>query len=165
MPVLRVLLGEGQGAVVVEVATPEEAVRVQQAYALAVKRKHGQSPVVPGVTPLLFKNKGLDHLVFKNGHHKGFEAMYAAGDAGVASEDLAKLLGISGVRSLPPTVGAWGKRAASVGLDLKELLEVDRNYSNGQLKTIYRLTPKGREVFRPDAELVRAASGSGQVDW
>jgi hypothetical protein len=100
--------------------------------------------------------------VFKNGHYVAFEALYATND-GLVSEELVKLLELPSAKSLPPTLAAWGKRAKAVGLDLKELLEVDRGYAHGKPQTIYRLTPKGREVFRPEtAPVIKALDMTGQ---
>src|SRR5688572_32298900 len=47
----------------------------------------------------------------------------------------------------PPTIAAWGKRAANVGLNLRELLDVDRGYVNGKPTTTYKLTAKGRKIL------------------
>jgi hypothetical protein len=159
MAAMRVRLGED---VVVEVDSPDDAVRLALTYAASKQNPSFMAGVQisPSRPPVRFPQppkKNLARVVFKNGHYRGFEALYAANTAGVVSEALAELLGLSGVKSLPPTVGAWGKRAASVHLNLKELLEVDRGFAHGKSTTIYRLTAKGREVFRPEIEEAQAA--------
>jgi hypothetical protein len=37
-----------------------------------------------------------------------------------------------------------------------------KGYSHGKPQTIYRLTEKGREVFRPETEAARIANDSGR---
>lgn len=90
-------------------------------------------------------------VIFKNGHYPVFEALWNAGQAGVDTATMAQLIGAK-PKSLPPTTAAWRKRAASIGLELRELLEVDRGYAHGRPQTIYRLTPKGMEVFTEKKE-------------
>jgi hypothetical protein len=161
---LRVHLGEGPGAVVVEVDTPDEAVRLQQAYMQASKRVHAAA--ARSARPTLFPVSAVPlkspvHVIFKNGHYRAFEALYAAGETGLQTEAMAELLGVK-PKGIPPTMAAWGKRAASLGLQFRELLEVDRGYVHGKPSTHYRLTAKGREVLRPETEPARIASDSGR---
>jgi hypothetical protein len=104
-------------------------------------------------------------VVFKNGHYRVFEALRNAGEAGVGTAVMAELIGAK-PKSIPPTMAAWRKRAASIGLELRELLEVDRGYAHGQPQTIYRLTPKGMEVFTEKVEKERETAPLSSIsNW
>ena len=156
MPSFRVRLGEGVGAVIVETDTPEDAVRVQQVYTQTSRRLQSHVSSVRQLRTLFSPGpKTPARVIFKNGHYRVFPPLYDAGEKGLQTEFVAEILHIPGPKSLPPIVAAWGKRAKNIGLDLKELLEVDRGYANGKPSTIYRLTPKGREVFGPEKEQAR----------
>jgi hypothetical protein len=162
MAVMRVRLPDD---VVVEVDSAEDAVRVQQAYA-RIRRVAPTSPVRESVplsavvsTPLsaaisvvsahLPQRQDAARVIFKNGHYPGFQALVAAGDAGVDSDQLVAHLGLPGLKSLPPTLSAWGKRAKALGFELSMLLNVDRGYLHGKPHTIYRLTDAGYAVLAP----------------
>jgi hypothetical protein len=161
---LRVLLGDDA---VVEVETPEDAVRLVQLYkharladamfpggtlqsavSFAPDRRVTATPPKPSSKP-----KSPTRAVFSNGHYEAFLALTMAGNTGLTTEDLMKALGVTNPKSVPPTVAAWGKRARAAGLDdFRELFEVERGYTHGKPQTIYRLTLKGREVFQPEPE-------------
>jgi hypothetical protein len=151
--------------VVVEVENAEDAVRVQQAYA-RIRRVAPTSAVrdfaplsVPSSAPLsaavsvvsghVPNQHDAARIIFKNGHYPAFEALCAAGDAGLDSDHLVANLGLPGPKSLPPTLAAWGKRAKTLGFDLPMLLNVDRGYLHGKPHTIYRLTDQGYAILAP----------------
>jgi len=166
---MRVLLGDDA---VVEVETAEDAVRLVQLY----KQSRIADAMFPGAalqSPFLPREihlppdpassrpraKAPARAVFSNGHYHAFLQLHAAGDRGLGTEDMVKLLGVKGPKSLPPTVAAWGKRARAVGLgEFRELFEAERAYAHGKPQTIYRLTAKGREVFRPETEQAQTPS-------
>ena len=152
----RVQLGEGPDSMFVDLDTVDDVVKLHQA--LHPVRTRPQP-----ATALTVRFPGSPaRSIFKNGHYSAFEAMYAS-DRGIGTSLMTELLGVPSPKSVPPIISAWGKRAAKLSLDIKELLEVDRGYEHGKPSTVYRLTPKGREVLRPDTEPARiATSDSGR---
>ena len=158
----RVRLGDGPDAMVVDLDTVEDVVKLHQALHRGPKRQPASTASVPG-PKLLIPFGSPARFVFRNGQYAAFEAMCAAGAKGVGTQIIARLLGLPSPKSIPPIIAAWGKRAAKLGLKLKdELLEVERGYEHGKPSTVYRLTPKGMDVFRPETEPARTASDSGR---
>ena len=77
------------------------------------------------------------------------EAVKALRDSpnGLKTDALARELRIPNA-SLPPTLNGWARRAGARGFSLDDLIERHRvNDSDGRPVTIYKLTPKGREVL------------------
>ena len=85
--------------------------------------------------------------IFRNGHSGALRALIAAGRVGIDTTQLLEALGLANPKQLPPVVGAWKKRAANVGLDLSNLLHVEKSYLGGHAKTKYALTEEGMKIF------------------
>ena len=161
----RVRLGDGPDAIVVDLDTIEDVVKLHQTLHQAPTRQQPSASAASqptGRKVLTIALGSLARTIFRNGQYAALQAMHTAGDTGVGTGFMAELLGVPSPKSIPPIVAAWGKRAAKAGWNLRELLDVDRGYEHGKPSTSYRLTPKGREVLRPDTETARIENDSGR---
>lgn len=135
-----------------EADTPDEAVRLKQALA-GSPRKNGRGPgrppkqrpeptphqaQIPGL-----KSKRLRGAVFLPEDEPFVNALLAAQD-GLTTDEVMELLKLKPL-SVPPRFTTWRLRAKKHGLNFNDLMKRKEKYVNGRVRSVYTLTPLGRE--------------------
>jgi hypothetical protein len=139
-----------------EADTPQEAVALRK----ELEAMTQPTPVTPAgpATSRATRQPWLTPPVHGNGSRSPAEMIFReavmtlnllkeAKNEGIDTELMVTTLALKSAKSLPPIIGAWKKRAAGIGLNLDDLLRVEKGYKHGKPSTTYALTERGLEVL------------------
>jgi hypothetical protein len=138
-----------------EVDTPDEAVHLRKALSSSHSenghRRPGRPkkshPEAPQPTQILNpKVKRLREVVFFAEDMPFINALLANPN-GVNTDEVMNLLSITNPQSVPPRFTTWRLRAKKHGFKFNDVLTRKEKYISGKVRSVYKLTPLGRELL------------------